>query len=89
MRRLSKLYKRAHELSDITGSFLIRNWDYEDSKMLALSESLNARDRREFPCNTADVLWPQMLYTYAQGLRRYLMKQHPSTIPQAKSWIAV
>jgi alcohol-forming fatty acyl-CoA reductase len=53
-----------------------------------LWKKLDKRDKEIFYFDMEEINWKDFLYSNMVGLRMYLMKEDPSTIPEAKRRLA-
>jgi hypothetical protein len=57
-------------------------WKFTNSNIQELWEKINEDDKKLFDFNIGGLDWDKYLYNYVRGVRLYLMKDDPSTIPQ-------
>lgn len=64
--------------------FTTNSWDWTHGNMDKLWEELSQEDREIFPFDLRELDWSNFLETYVQGIRKYLFKEDPSTIPASR-----
>lgn len=88
--RLLGIYKRIHGFVELSRYFL-RQFAFSYANVPRLWAKLDENDRSVFPFNMEELNWTEMIIHSAIGFRRYLVKDDPSTIPDAlrrmKKWI--
>ncbi|RZF42062.1 hypothetical protein LSTR_LSTR006655 [Laodelphax striatellus] len=80
VRMQSKLDKAAKCLE----YFSTRQWRFLDNNVQALNVSLSIADRKEFPFDVSRIDWPQYIESYVLGIRHFIFKEHPSSLPEAR-----
>lgn len=77
------MYKKIHKFCDIIGYFATNEWHFSNDNVQRLWQRLDEGDKRIFFFNMDDINWDEFLKDGIYGLRTYLMKDDPSTIPSA------
>jgi len=67
--------------------FTTNSWKWEHSNMDKLWEVMNEEDRQIFGFDIRELDWLQYIETYVQGIRQYLFKEDPSTLPASRRHI--
>lgn len=62
--------------------FGTRSWDFKNNNVQTLWRSLDPKDKELFFFDISQLDWDKYFYTYIRGVRQYLVKEDPSTIPQ-------
>lgn len=81
--RILQVYKKIHKFCDIIGYFATNEWHFSNDNVQRLWQRLDEGDKRIFFFNMDDINWDEFLKDGIYGLRTYLMKDDPSTIPSA------
>ncbi|XP_054280185.1 fatty acyl-CoA reductase wat-like isoform X2 [Macrosteles quadrilineatus] len=81
---LVNIYKKINKFSDVIAYFGTRSWDFKNKNVQALWRSLDHRDQELFFFDMSQLDWDQYFYSYTRGVRKYLLKDDLSTVPQAK-----
>nr|QGV11529.1 FAR2 [Tetrastichus brontispae] len=83
MRVQAKLDKAAKCLE----YFSTQQWSFRDENVRRLNEQLSPEDRRVFPFDVRQIDWPSYLENYILGIRQFILKESPDTLPAARSHI--
>lgn len=76
----SKLLKAAKCLE----YFTTQQWRFNDDNVKHLNSVLSAEDRRTFLFDVREIHWPSYLESYALGIRHFIFKEQPSSLPKAR-----
>lgn len=76
----NKLYKAAKCLE----YFSTRQWRFIDENVRLLNGTLSAEDRAEFPFDVSQIEWAKYIEDYVLGIRHFIFKEHPSSLPVAR-----
>lgn len=79
---LLKIYKKINKFSDVIAYFGTRSWDFKNNNVQTLWRSLDPKDKELFFFDISQLDWDKYFYSYIRGVRLYLVKEDPSTIPQ-------
>ncbi|KAK0166940.1 hypothetical protein PV327_004406 [Microctonus hyperodae] len=67
--------------------FTTQQWNFSDDNVRKLGEQLNAEDRQIFMFDVKQIDWPSYLENYILGIRQFILKESPETLPAARSHI--
>lgn len=82
-----KVYRKIARFSDVISYFSTQSWTFSDDNTRALWTRLEPDDQKMFCFDMAKMDWENYFETHILGLRRYLAKDEPSTLPAArKRW---
>ncbi|PSN51360.1 hypothetical protein C0J52_07924 [Blattella germanica] len=81
--KLVKIYKKINKFSDVISYFCIRDWKFTNNNVQSLWKKMEKGDKGLFDFDMDDLDWEKYFYGYVRGIRLYLIKDDPSTIPQA------
>ncbi|XP_011645020.1 putative fatty acyl-CoA reductase CG5065 [Pogonomyrmex barbatus] len=79
----SKLSKAAKCLE----YFSTKQWNFRDDNVRRLGEQLSPEDRETFMFDVKQIDWPSYLEHYILGIRQFILKESPDTLPAARSYI--
>ncbi|KAL4711359.1 hypothetical protein ACJJTC_019200 [Scirpophaga incertulas] len=65
--------------------FTTREWQFADERVAALAAALSAEDRAAFAFDVTQVDWDAYIEAYVLGIRRFLFKQSPATLPASRA----
>lgn len=65
--------------------FVMNEWIFSSENVSNLWDELSFTDKKLFNFNMKDLDWDECLLRNLLGLRLYLVKEDPSTIPQGKA----
>lgn len=78
-----QVYKKIHKFCTILGYFTTNQWEFSNKNVQRLWAKLDADDRKLFFFDISDMNWSEAINLSIYGIRTYLMKEDPSTIPAA------
>ncbi|KAK0077899.1 hypothetical protein PV325_003323 [Microctonus aethiopoides] len=67
--------------------FTTQQWNFSDDNVRKLGEQLTAEDRQIFMFDVKQIDWPSYLENYILGIRQFILKESPETLPAARSHI--
>jgi len=83
--RMLKIYRR-FKMAARTGEFFaLHQWDFISKNIQELNKDITVSERNLFPVDITKVVWDTYVRDYVFGIRKYVIKDPPSTIPQALS----
>ncbi|XP_005180106.1 fatty acyl-CoA reductase wat [Musca domestica] len=82
--RMTKAYKKIHKQCNLLRYFLQNNFTFDTTNTQNLWKIMTVDDRRIYNFDMVALDWSKYFYNSLFGLRRFLAKEDPSTIPQAK-----
>lgn len=83
--QMMPIYKKINKFSEVLSYFTTRNFTFYNDNVQNLWRVLSPQDKEMFPFDLSSLDWDEYFYYYVRGVRKYLMKEDPSTIPQALS----
>ncbi|XP_074601051.1 putative fatty acyl-CoA reductase CG5065 [Brevipalpus obovatus] len=81
---LSMVYTKVHRAINALEYFTINEWTYKADNFVGLMRSLNEDDQKIFYINIGDISWFDYMENYVLGVRRFLLREDPSTLPEAR-----
>ena len=82
--RLLKTYEKLHKFSEVISYFSTREWKFSNSNIQQLWQKLSHEDRSTFDFNISDLHWDDFFRDSIFGIRTYLLKEGPETLPDAR-----
>jgi len=79
-----RLYDRAHRAIACLDFFTTHQWRFISENPIRLLEQLSDSDRHTFDFDVRKIDWNSYIETYILGARRFILKDDPSTLPQAR-----
>lgn len=70
---------------DRLAPFIFNEWMFDNKKSLGLHQSLSKADQETFGLDVKDLEWEPYFEDLAQGVRRYLNNESPSTLSSART----
>jgi len=67
--------------------FSTKQWNFRDDNVRRLGEQLSPEDRETFMFDVRQIDWPSYLEHYILGIRQFILKESPDTLPAARSHI--
>ncbi|CAD6207886.1 GSCOCG00003144001-RA-CDS [Cotesia congregata] len=67
--------------------FTTQQWNFKDDNVRRLNQQLSPEDRNTFMFDVRQIDWPSYLENYIIGIRQFILKESPETLPAARSHI--
>uniref|UniRef100_A0ABD2WB33 Fatty acyl-CoA reductase n=1 Tax=Trichogramma kaykai TaxID=54128 RepID=A0ABD2WB33_9HYME len=67
--------------------FSTQQWNFKDENVKQLGLQLSADDRQTFMFDVRQIDWPSYLENYILGIRQFILKESPDTLPAARTHI--
>lgn len=64
--------------------FSTQQWRFTDENVRHLNGLLSPEDRRVFHFDVREIHWPTYIENYVLGIRHFIFKEHPSSLPKAR-----
>ncbi|CAB3363817.1 Hypothetical predicted protein [Cloeon dipterum] len=85
--QMMKVYKKIHRFGDVIAYFSTQQWNFSNQNMQSLWSRMHPKDQYLFNFSMKNMDWEDYFRTHILGLRKYLAKDDPSTLPAArKRW---
>lgn len=81
---LTPVYEKVHRSIEALEHFTTNEWTWKTENFERLVNSLNAVDRDKFFIDIQRIDWKSYMENYILGVRYYLLREDPSTIPNAR-----
>lgn len=78
---------RLHKAAKCLEYFSTQEWNFRDDNVRELWEQLSPVDRQTFMFDVREIDWPSYLEHYILGIRHFILKENPKTLPAARSHI--
>ncbi|CAL7951768.1 unnamed protein product [Xylocopa violacea] len=65
--------------------FSTHQWKFRDDNVRQLAEQLSPEDRQTFMFDVRQIDWPSYIEHYILGIRHFILKESPDTLPAARS----
>ncbi|EEB14253.1 male sterility domain-containing protein, putative [Pediculus humanus corporis] len=82
-----KMYQKLEKARQCLEYFGNQEWRFRDDNVQELNSILSPEDRKTFPFDVSQIDWPKYLQDYVLGIRRFIFKENPSSIPTARKSI--
>lgn len=82
---LVRLYGKAHHAMACLEFYTTHQWNFVSRNPGRLMEKLCSQDRQVFNFDVRTIDWKSYLETYVCGVRQFILKDPPSTLPAARS----
>ncbi len=76
-------YRKLHKLGDVLSYFSTQEWKMTNTNVLLLWQRLSKKDREIFDFDMNAIDWNQYYYIHCLGIRKFILKEKPETIPVA------
>ncbi|XP_046743270.1 putative fatty acyl-CoA reductase CG5065 [Diprion similis] len=67
--------------------FTTQQWNFRDDNVRRLGQQLSPEDKQTFMFDVSQIDWPAYLEQYILGIRHFILKESPETLPAARSYI--
>ncbi|XP_063696570.1 fatty acyl-CoA reductase wat-like [Culicoides brevitarsis] len=81
--RLMRVYDKIEKLNNVLDYFIFNPFEFEDKQTQGLWHSLSENDKKLFKFDMNDFNWKSYLSNVYFGMRQFMLKDDPSTIPAA------
>ena len=78
------LYAKAHRALQVLDFFSVNEWRFSSENSVKLANKMSIQDRSEFYFDVNEIDWPSYLDTFVLGVRHFLIKDSPDSIPEAR-----
>ncbi|XP_033326344.1 putative fatty acyl-CoA reductase CG5065 [Megalopta genalis] len=78
---------KLHKATQCLEYFSTQQWNFRDDNVRRLGEQLSPEDRQIFMFDVRQIDWPSYLEHYILGIRHFILKESPDTLPAARSHI--
>lgn len=82
-----KVQEKLKKASKCLEYFSTQQWNFKDENVKRLSQQLSPEDRQTFLFDVKQIDWPTYLENYILGIRHFLLKESPESLPAARSHI--
>ena len=65
--------------------FTCQDWNFHCENMVALLATLSPEDKLKFDFDVRKIEWSSYLEKYCLGVRRFVLNEDPSSLPNSKS----
>ncbi|XP_065078984.1 putative fatty acyl-CoA reductase CG5065 [Ochlerotatus camptorhynchus] len=79
-----KIQKRISEGLETLQYYTTKVWIFKNDNMRAMYSRLSEDDREKFYFDMTPVHWPTYFLNYILGVRQYVLKEPPETLPKAR-----
>lgn len=83
-RSLVRVQKKVSTGLKVLQYYTTKIWVFKNDKLENLPQKLSPRDRERFDLTVDQINWEKYLHDMIMGVRVYLLKESPETIPQAR-----
>ena len=81
---MQQVYQKVHRAIAALEYFTTHEWTFKNNNILMLMNSLNEFDKREFNLDIRSIDWSVYFEIYVLGVRQFLLKEKPETLPEAR-----
>ncbi|KAG4068112.1 hypothetical protein HA402_001537 [Bradysia odoriphaga] len=85
---LVKTQKQLTKAAQILEYFTTRQWHFTDDNVRELLTHMSSTDRTTFQFDVTQINWNSFFQPYALGLRTFLLKQNPKSLPKSRRKMA-
>lgn len=83
--RLVYLQSKLSKAAKCLEYFSTKQWIFRDDNVQQLREKLSLEDQQTFMFDVRQIDWPSYLESYILGIRRFMLKESPETLPAGRS----
>uniref|UniRef100_A0A1B0ARB9 Fatty acyl-CoA reductase n=1 Tax=Glossina palpalis gambiensis TaxID=67801 RepID=A0A1B0ARB9_9MUSC len=81
---LIRLHKSVWNSLNTLEKFIFTEWHYSNKHTMALAKNISAQDQERFFLDIAELNWDEYFENTIMGVREYLSKESPKTLPAAR-----
>lgn len=81
---LNQVYAKVNRTIVALEYFTTNEWTFVNKNQLSLCDAFPNEDVDKFFCDVRRIHWPTYMETYILGVRKFLLKEDPSTLPLAR-----
>lgn len=81
--RMMKIYRKIHKFSNVLKFFSSNEFRFDNDNVRRLVDKLDERDKRLFAFDMRDLDWTNLFRVSLYGLRLYVVKDDPSSLPES------
>ena len=78
-----KLYDKAHRAISSYGFFNERTWRFKTNNWQYIFDKMAPQDRSTFNFDVSTINWRSYMKTYCHGIRQFIQKDDPDSVPLA------
>lgn len=82
---LVRLHTNINKSLDLLKTFIFCEWEFNNTQLLKLHESLSPEDKKLFTLDIKPLNWKDYLADLTQGVRTYLSNESPKSLAKARS----
>ncbi len=81
---LSQVYQKVHRSIAALEYFTINEWTFRNQNQLMIFDEMSLADKEIFCTDIRKIDWSTYMELYVLGVRQYLLKEKPETLPEAR-----
>lgn len=81
---MTKTYKKIHSQCAMLRYFLAFDFTFDMTNCYNLWDSMSPKDQKLYNFDMANLVWSKYFYDNISGMRRFVAKQDPASIPEGK-----
>jgi fatty acyl-CoA reductase len=81
---LSQVYQKVHRSIAALEYFTINEWTFRNQNQLMIFDEMSLVDKEIFCTDIRKIDWSTYMELYVLGVRQYLLKEKPETLPEAR-----
>lgn len=79
-----KIQKKISQGLNVLQYYTTKQWVFNNDRMCAMYGRLSEKDRQTFFFDMSALDWPSYFRDYILGVRQYVLKEPPATLPKAR-----
>lgn len=79
-----RIQKKAQRAMHFLEHFTTHEWKFSSNNVRKLYKQLSEQDKVTFNFDVKQIRWPEYMDDFVKGVRLYILKQSPDSIPSAK-----
>jgi fatty acyl-CoA reductase len=80
---MMKTYEKLHKFTEVISYFCTRQWKFSNQNVQKMWNKLSEEDRKIFDFNIRNLNWDKYLGEGLMGVRTFVLKDNPKTLPEA------
>ena len=78
-----KTYDKIHSMTSAISYFANHDWTFPNERVQSMWNMLSDEDKREFNFDMETIDWKEYFANYVIGVRQYVLKETPDSVPKA------
>lgn len=82
---MQKIQDKLSKAASCLEYFATQEWKFRDDNVRRLCSYMSPADQLKFDFDVKNIDWDSYLQSYILGIRRFIFKENPNSLPKARS----